>query len=236
MKLLFALLGLTACARPAIEARVVDKRPVETFIGLARDSKASAVLLTDDGRAFHIDGLDYWPAELEGRRVRVDGQRVEAARLPRASRDANGAWAQGVAPNSPPESWLDDARWTLVDSNVEAAPWTLRLSDGSGNETTVTLYGSAPTATWRYEPIAPAMSSSGVYSGGEPASGSLTWEEVEALWKMIRALEADTHAQVAERAKGTTRIGITGRSGEERSFIVRADAATELGALLAGLR
>ncbi len=88
--------------------------------GVARDAKAGAVLELDDGRVVYISGLDAWPPDVTGRRVRASGTVVTAARLPVATKDASGAWSQGVGEGGGGQTWLDNPRWAL--EAVRTAP------------------------------------------------------------------------------------------------------------------
>lgn len=207
----------------------------EAIDGVARNSKASAVLLAEDGRVIHISGFSSWPTGVEGRVVRVEGRLVQAARVPRASQDADGAWSQGVAMDSMPEWWLDDATWSLVDAGPETGPWTVHVSDGSGNTTTATMDVGASAARWRYAPVTPETSSSGSYSGGEPAAGTLSVVQVRELWSLVHALEAATAYHVADRALGTTQVMVESSVGK-RSFILSPGSAADLELLLERLR
>jgi hypothetical protein len=53
-----------------------------------------------------------------------------------------------------------------------------------------------------YEPISPAQSSSGTYSGGEPAAASLTRDQLAAITALIDHIIADTKNHLATRPKG----------------------------------
>jgi len=235
--ILLVPLLLAACAgSPPREAREVERLKPEqpqtvTLEGVARNSKASAVLLAGDGRVIHIAGRSSWPTGVEGRAVRVDGRLVQAARLPRARPAPDGALVQGVAPDSAPEWWLDNALWSLVDGGPETAPWTLRVSDGSGNTTTASMEVGAPSARWRYAPVTPETSSSGSYSGGEPAAGDLSDAQVRELWSLVHALEAATDYHVEARAMGTTQVTVESPVGT-RSFVLAPGSAADLEALL----
>jgi hypothetical protein len=51
------------------------------LVGIARDAKAGAVVVTDGGPVY-IDQLDAWPPDLHGRRVRVKGRLADVKRIP----------------------------------------------------------------------------------------------------------------------------------------------------------
>jgi hypothetical protein len=187
--------------------------------GLAQDAKAGAVLSLDDGRVLYVSGLDAWPAGVAGLRVAAEGTLVVAARLPRATQGDDGAWSQGVAPDSAGESWLDGARWSLV--GPDPAPWTITISDGSANVTVLTQPANGP-ATWVYRPVSPAESSSGVYSGGAPANGTLAPAQVVALWDLVRTARGD--ASGGAREKGTVHIATESAAGTRRVTVARGAA------------
>ncbi len=117
----------------------------------------------------------------------------------------------------------------------EPTPWTVRYSDGSGNATTLSRPSAGAPIRWRYDPVQPATSSSGVYSGGAPAEGALSEAEGARLWAVVASLEVATSLHVADRAMGTSRVAVTTEAGE-RSTLLRAGAAAELEALLAAPR
>lgn len=61
----------TAPATPE-ETVMADGKPV-TLEGRAANAKAGAILLTDDGDAIYLEGLDSWPDTVNGKRVRATG-------------------------------------------------------------------------------------------------------------------------------------------------------------------
>ena len=85
-------------------------------------------------------------------------------------------------------------------------PWTVTYSDGAANAYRFAHAQDANPAQFSYAPVRPEESSSGTYSGGDPASASLTADDITQLWKIVRELEADTAVHVAARAKGTGAI------------------------------
>jgi len=245
--LLGACAGSTGVGSTMAKVAAVNRpepSPPTDVEGVAQNCKGCAAIVAVDGRVIHISGLDSWPSSAESRVVRAKGRLVREARLPRARQDADGAWSQGVAPssawtqgisaNNSSEWWLDDATWSLVDV-VESVPWTLRISDGSGNTTTLSWDAGASAASWRYVPVTPETSSSGTYSGGKPAEGTLSAERAQELWRLVHALESTTAAHVADRAMGTTMVMVEDSVGK-RSFVVRSGAAVDLETLLAKLR
>jgi hypothetical protein len=202
----------------------------DAISGIARDAKAGAVLVQGDGRVVYVAGLSAWPADVVGRRIRGTGTLVVASRLPRATQDESGAWSQGVAGDSTGETWLDDAQWAA--EGPDAAPWTVTLSDGAGNVTTITQPQGGPV-TWRYRPVTPAESSTGFYSGGDPASGTLAPAQVDALWTLVRAARGEPADQ--GRDKGTFLVEVASPNGP-RAVVVQRSDATDLDAWARALR
>jgi hypothetical protein len=100
-------------------------------------------------------------------------------------------------------------------------------ADGSGN--VYMLNGNVLT----YDPVTPAESSTGTYSGGEPKMVTLTSEQVHAVIHVLERGMGKTIDQIANREKGTGEITI--RYGkEQRRCILRmgSDAITEIETLL----
>jgi hypothetical protein len=110
-----------------------------------------------------------------------------------------------------------------------APPWSVDVADGSGNvfhcEHAV---GGAPR--YEYRPVTPAQSSTGTYSGGDPRSGPLDAEEVDALWRLVEAAAAATAGHTDARAKGTVALAASGPT--DASVVLTADAGAELVAWL----
>jgi hypothetical protein len=236
MTLALLLLVLLACSgRTVGGAEVETNQPVASAVeGVAHDGKAGALVVAADGRRVYVSGVDRWPPGIEGLVVRVEGPAVEEARSPRATQGADGAWSQGVAPDAPPEWWVDGP-WSVMGAEPASAPWTLRVHDGSGNSTTVSMAAGSSTAAWAYTPVTPEQSSSGTYSGGAAAEGSFDAATLATLWGLVHGLERAKELHVAERAMGTTQVHVQTSAGD-RAFVVRAGAAAELDALLVGAR
>ena len=92
-----------------------------TVVGVARDAKLGALVETDRGATFWIAGLDSWPAEFSGKRVRVRGRAAEASDLPAFVRVPGEPEKSGIAVSSPAElaaarrrTVIHDARWELA--------------------------------------------------------------------------------------------------------------------------
>ena len=191
------------------------------LVGVAHDAKAGAGLLTPDGVFIYVDGLPSWPDDLLGQPVTASGRRAQEARLP-------AAWAGGEAQ----QGAVDPVVEVLLDATYAAAPWQVDVSDGSGNHTRIDRQLDA--ITWSYRPVTRAESSSGEYSGGEPAAGEWTTADARALWAEVDRLLLSATPD-APRAMGTYRIAVTAPWGR-REAIVAADAAAALERHLAGVR
>jgi hypothetical protein len=121
-------------------------------------------------------------------------------------------------------------------SDVPDPPWQVGYHDGSGNAFRVEQKSSAESASYEYSPVTARESSSGMYSGGEPAAGSLSVEQVALLWKRLRELEADTALHTEERGKGTGAFHLVTRSGERSFIVTRGDPLSVFDALVAELK
>lgn len=113
------------------------------------------------------------------------------------------------------------------------ASWELMYSDRSANGFHFWLVSG--TAHFRYDPVEPIMSNSGIYSGGAPSSGTLTSEQLATLRGLLDALAENTEAHVAQRTKGTGSVQII-EDGTVRSFLISAHALDDLESFLAGFR
>jgi hypothetical protein len=192
-----------------------------TVEGIAENTKAGAVVVRDDGTPTWVQGLDRWPAELDGQRVVVTGVAIVASVAPEATVDEHGAWSQGVAPGTPPAPTLAEATWRAVNP-VPAGPWQVVFADGSGNRTVVEGEGS--TARFRYEPVTPELSSSGTYSGGAPAAGVVPADRVGQLWAWIESVRGDPTVVARRREKGTGALRVVTAFGETDLLLIRAAA------------
>ena len=105
-------------------------------------------------------------------------------------------------------------------SPVPKAPWLVTYSDGSANGYRFWRDSEGKDAHFEYSPVQPKESSTGMYSGGQPANGVLKPEQVEGLWQRIVRLESDTKLHAAERMKGTGAFALKAPSGS-RKFIIK---------------
>ncbi len=195
-----------------------------TFVGEAQDAKAGAMLLTESG-AHYVQGLDAWPEGVLGQQVVLEGELTQQQFVAEATQDADGAWTQGKTGGGA-DSVLVAERWETLASKaarehgvVEPGPWSLRYADGSGNSTR--LWSDGEVLQWTYDPVRPEESSSGIYSGGEPARGKGEPQDANTVWMLVRTLEADGSLHTDARAKGTVMVTVSTPSGE-RSFLTQS--------------
>lgn len=110
-------------------------------------------------------------------------------------------------------------------------PWSVTYADGAANR----YQFDATTAAvhFVYEPVTPELSSTGLYSGGDPRDEQLAVDDprIDALWRLVVALEADRARHAEERNKGDGAVTIT-TAGASRHFLVVRAATRELEALL----
>ena len=207
----------------AIELKYTPTEVVATsFEGVARNAKAGAVLVGTDQVVRYVRGLDEWPDLLDGQPVIVLGQEQKAQHVPVAQRDESGAWTAGKSGTSLDEV-ICDASW------LPAPPWTVDFSDGSGNAHRIAAEGSSsgPVASWTFDPVRPEESSSGIYSGGEPARGAASLLDAACMWLVLLSVieSGDMHAE--QRNMGTGLLRITTSAGE-RKLIIRQSAGMRL--------
>jgi hypothetical protein len=82
------------------------------MLGKAMDSKAGAVLVTDDGRIVYIEGLDYWPSDLVGKSVSVTGLVKWKKLIPDQQIGSRGTISQGSFGE---QEVLEQAIWKLAE-------------------------------------------------------------------------------------------------------------------------
>ena len=183
----------------------------DTITGTARNAKAGAICMTANGNVHYVGGLREWPDMLDSQPVIVLGRSQAEQYLPVASQDADGAWSQGKT-----SSALDAVVRGLF---LPAPPWRIVHADGSANVTRVSM---APdnAIDFTYEPVLRENSSSGDYSGGEPASGKANLAAAAVVWKALYDVLDANKSHTEARAMGTGQFTITSSAGE-RSLIVR---------------
>jgi hypothetical protein len=139
-----------------------------------------------------------------------------------------------VSPVSPERA--DPEPRATEANDVPAAPWSVSYHDGSGNAFSFEQSSADADPSYRYSPVTPERSSTGMYSGGEPTAGALDREQTVGLWQRLRQLETQTSIHTDSRDKGTGSFVLVTRAGE-RSFIVqRGDELIAFDEFLAPLR
>lgn len=192
--------------------------------GVARNAKGGAILVTDDGRTPYLLGRSSWPEGVEGRRVVVRGTPGSDHILPEARVLEDGALTQGVMPGSGPQDFLRDTSWSFEDrpeSGLEPAPWAISWSDGSGNSTRIWQAAPGSTISWSYDPVTPLESSSGTYSGGEPAAGELDEGAAVALWARALAMAEHTELHAEARTKGSLQLELASTERGRQVIVLR---------------
>jgi len=121
-------------------------------------------------------------------------------------------------------------------SLIPRAPWLLTYHDGSANGYRFWKDAEGEDAHFEYSPVQPSKSSTGMYSGGEPAKGVLSPAQIEEAWQRIVRLESDTKLHAAERMKGTGAFGLKAPSGNRNFIIKNGPALADWNQLLSAFR
>ena len=95
--------------------------------------------------------------------------------------------------------------------------WSIGYSDGAANAYHFRPDGDG--AAFTYDPVTPERSSTGMYSGGDPRSGSLQATALADLWQRVRALEANVAVRGENRTKGSRAFTIV-EGASSRTFII----------------
>lgn len=119
-------------------------------------------------------------------------------------------------------------------NDAPKTPWSVDYSDGSGNRFRF-WQASSGEAQYTYEPVTKQRSSSGTYSGGKPASGTLDPKQVRALWRQLRHMEGDASQHSATRKMGSGSFAFQSPDGKGK-FIMERDGLDQLEALIKPLR
>jgi hypothetical protein len=96
------------CAKSGIPKLASYVGKTVTLIGIARDAKGGAVLVTPRREPVYIKGPDCWPSEFFGKRISATGVLREEKYIPDPSIGANGAISQGAYGN---QYVLEKAQW-----------------------------------------------------------------------------------------------------------------------------
>lgn len=115
------------------------------------------------------------------------------------------------------------------------APWTFAYADGSANGYRLSQASTTDDVRFEYDPVTPAQSSTGHYSGGPPRHETLRPDDprLTELWRRVADLEADTAHHEAHRNKGSGAFTLTTPAGTRRFLYARVPALLELDALMA---
>lgn len=89
--------------------------------GIAQDAKLGPIVQTADGRVYSIDGLDEWPDDLRGKRVRVTGRPEKRDDLPVFVQKPGEPIRSGIPVASEQEA--ERARWRTV---IVEATWEIQ--------------------------------------------------------------------------------------------------------------
>ncbi len=119
-----------------------------------------------------------------------------------------------------------------ASSEIPDGPWRVSYADGNGNGFEFEQTSTDASTRFSYSPITPERSSSGTYSGGEPAAGTLDLEQTTQLWQHLLRLEADASLRSESRDKGTGAFVLVTPSGERAFIVVRGEQLAKLDELL----
>ncbi len=227
MGLLTTTFGTSAVLVCVTGVSVAGPTRSHTVEGVARDAVGRAIVVDASGTSWTVRGLTAWPAGISGQAVAVTGSPEPAPAPTEGARTVEG----GTAGGAKAERALAQATWAL---RPPSGQWKVQISDGSGNATTVEA--TVDGVRWRYAPVVAERSSSGVYSGGEPAAGSARPAAVQALWAAVGQARAALAEQGAARSMGTVLVRLEGSGGEAVIILSPGHAAEALLSALTGLR
>jgi hypothetical protein len=126
------------------------------------------------------------------------------------------ASAEAPEPERQPKPVADAA--PRANDAAPELPMRLVISDGSGN--TWNLSQAESGFAWRYAPTTPERSSSGVYSGGEPATGEASSEQSVWVATEVERLMTETGEHLDARMMNRVQIERTPKDGDEKVVIV----------------
>jgi hypothetical protein len=86
-------------------------------------------------------------------------------------------------------------------------------SDGNAN-----LYSLKGT-TLNYSPTKPEESSTGIYSGGEPKTVTLSELQADSIRTLIEAVSGNTSIQITDRVKGSGMIRLSDRKNKKQFIL-----------------
>ena len=107
------------------------------------------------------------------------------------------------------------------------APWTLTYADGSGNRTRLEQAVAGASIAWTYEPVTPAQSSSGTYSGGAARQGRLDEDQAATLWAQAVGLTEGLAPAEGGRALGTGGLTVASPLGGPVRWVLARSASLD---------
>ena len=139
----------------------------------------------------------------------------------------------GCGPAKTSTPVVAEAVSTKPNQEEKEAKWECSYLDGSGNR--FHFYRKQAVIHFRYDPMKPKLSSSGVYSGGTAKTGTLTLEQGRQLEAQMKIWTDNIGSHVKRRSKGVSSFHLI--NGEKSShFLVPESQLKELNILLEPLR
>lgn len=135
---------------------------------------------------------------------------------------------EGALPESAPvfsEEAVMNQDEASQDGGLPEAPWALTYADGSGNRTLLKQAAPGAPVLWVYDPVTPAESSSGTYSGGPERQGSLAEEHAVRIWTHALGLTEGLAPAGGGRAMGTGSLTVERSSGAPRRWVLERGAS-----------
>lgn len=142
-------------------------------------------------------------------------------------------YSTGCAPATTKPAEISAMKSTKNATENQQMKWECFYIDGSNNE--FYFYRNDGKIHFRYDPIQPMMSSSGVYSGGSAKEGVLTPEQAQTLESQLKYWSETTGAHVERRIKGVGSFRMVD-GDTERLFLIPESQLKELNVLLKPLR
>ena len=82
-----------------------------TIIGIARNGKGNALIVTKESVVYYIDGLDSWETAVQGKEISVTGILTVETLTEADLKNEQGEWKQGVAGE---RKIVNKARWQFI--------------------------------------------------------------------------------------------------------------------------
>lgn len=112
---------------------------------------------------------------------------------------------------------------SLLSTCEQPEQAVIRYADGNGNLYTI------QDLRIDYAPVRAAMSSSGLYDGGQPQSAPVSRAQLRALFQLIDEVQARPGDHAAQREKGTGRLEVSkGETSESLLLTWRSASQQEL--------